>query len=61
MTTDIVYLDEYRRKKQKEEIDELHELVQDILLEAPPEIRPFYLKLEEMLSLSEIEDFDNER
>ena len=41
---------------EKEEIDELHQLVREILDCAAPEIKPFYVKLEEMLALEGYND-----
>jgi len=46
----VVDLDEYRQKKEREEIAKLIDLVNDILDECPPESRAFYVSLEEMLS-----------
>lgn len=56
MENNTVNLDDYRKKKEKEEIDELHQLVREILDCAAPEIRPFYVKLEEMLALEGYND-----
>ncbi len=56
MENNTVNLDDYRKKKEKEEIDELHQLVREILDCAAPEIRPFYVKLEEMLTLEGYND-----
>jgi len=56
MENNMVNLDDYREKRKKEEIDELHQLVREILDVAAPEIRPFYVKLEEMLTLEGYND-----
>ena len=56
MENNMVNLDDYREKREKEEIDELHQLVREILDVAAPEIRPFYVKLEEMLTLEGYND-----
>ena len=46
----VVDLDKYRQKKEKEEIAKLIDLVNDILYDRPPESQAFYISLEQMLS-----------
>ena len=46
----VVDLGDYRRQKEKKELTELMNLVNDILHECPPESKAFYVSLEEMLS-----------
>ena len=46
----VVDLDKYRQKKEKEEIAKLIDLVNDILYDCPPESQAFYISLEQMLS-----------
>ena len=46
----VVDLGDYRQQKEKEELTELMNLVNDILYECPPESNAFYVSLEQMLS-----------
>ena len=46
----VVNLGDYRQQKEKEELTELMNLVNDILYECPPESKAFYVSLEQMLS-----------